>query len=35
MRGIGRVAGLDEEGIKHQATAVKPEPIVPKDLIKG
>lgn len=35
MRGIGRVAGLDEEGIKHQATAVKPEPIVPKDLIQG
>jgi N-methylhydantoinase A len=35
MRGIGRVAGLDEEGIKHQATAVKPEPIVPKELIRG
>ena len=35
MRAIGRVAGLDEEGIKHQATAVKPEPVVPKELIKG
>ena len=30
MRAIGRVAGLDEEGIKHQATAVKPEPLVPQ-----
>jgi N-methylhydantoinase A len=35
MRAIGRVAGLDEEGIKHQATARKPEPIVPKALIRG
>ncbi len=35
MRAIGRVAGLDEEGIKHQATAVKPEPLIPKELIKG
>ncbi|MBU2497366.1 MAG: hydantoinase/oxoprolinase family protein [Proteobacteria bacterium] len=35
MRAIGRVAGLDEEGIKHQATARKPEPIVPKELIRG
>ena len=35
MRAIGRVAGLDEEGIKHQATARKPEPIVPKGLIRG
>ena len=35
MRAIGRVAGLDEEGIKHQATARKPEPIVPTELIKG
>lgn len=35
MRGIGRVAGLSEDELKHQATAVKPEPIVPKELIKG
>ena len=35
MRAIGRVAGLDEEGIKHQATAVKPEPIVPRELVRG
>ncbi|MFH1487863.1 MAG: hydantoinase/oxoprolinase family protein, partial [Pseudomonadota bacterium] len=35
MRAIGRVAGLDEEGIKHQATARKPDPIVPKELIRG
>lgn len=35
MRGIGRVAGLTEDEIKHQATAVKPDPLVPKDLIAG
>lgn len=35
MRAVGRVAGLDEEGIKHQATAVKPEPLVPQELIRG
>ncbi|MBI2880827.1 MAG: hydantoinase/oxoprolinase family protein [Candidatus Tectomicrobia bacterium] len=35
MRGIGRVAGLTEDEIKHQATAVKPTPLVPKDLIAG
>jgi N-methylhydantoinase A len=35
MRAVGRVAGLDEEGIKHQAAAVKPEPLVPKELIRG
>ncbi len=35
MRAIGRVAGLDEEGIKHQATAVKPEPLIPKELMRG
>lgn len=35
MRAIGRVAGLSEEEIKHQATCVKPEPIVPRELIQG
>jgi len=35
MRAIGRVAGLSEEEIKHQATAVKPEPLVARELIKG
>src|SRR3990172_2600317 len=35
MRAIGRVAGLSEEEIKHQATAVKPEPMVARELIKG
>jgi N-methylhydantoinase A len=35
MRAIGRVAGLSEEEIKHQATAVKPVPLVPRRLIKG
>ncbi|MFC1906658.1 hydantoinase/oxoprolinase family protein [Chloroflexota bacterium] len=35
MKAIGRVAGLSEEEIKHQATAVKPVPLVPKRLIKG
>jgi N-methylhydantoinase A len=35
MRAIGRVAGLSEEEIKHQAAATKPAPIVPKALIRG
>lgn len=35
MRAIGRVAGLSEDEIKHQATAVKPKPIVPRELIYG
>lgn len=35
MRAGGRVAGLSEEEIKHQATAVKPVPLVPRKLIKG
>ncbi|MBI3077817.1 MAG: hydantoinase/oxoprolinase family protein [Deltaproteobacteria bacterium] len=35
MRAIGRVAGLSEEEIKHQATAVKPEPLVPRARIRG
>ena len=34
MRAVGRVAGLTEEEIKHQATAIKPQPLVPKQLIK-
>ena len=35
MRAIGRVAGLGEEEVKHQATCVKPEPFVPRELIRG
>jgi N-methylhydantoinase A len=35
MRAIGRVAGLSEDEIKHQAAATKPVPLVPKRLIKG
>lgn len=35
MRAIGRVAGLSEEEIKHQATCIKPVPIVPRELIRG
>ncbi|MCL4368832.1 MAG: hydantoinase/oxoprolinase family protein [Actinobacteria bacterium] len=35
MRGIGRVAGLDESAMKHQSACTKPEPIVPRHLIKG
>lgn len=35
MKAFGRVAGLSEEEIKHQATAVKPKPLVPRRLIKG
>ncbi|MFC2013422.1 hydantoinase/oxoprolinase family protein [Chloroflexota bacterium] len=35
MRAIGRVAGLSEDEIKHQVACTKPEPIVPKGLIKG
>ena len=35
MRAIGRVAGLSEDEIKHQAAATKPEPLVPRKLIKG
>lgn len=35
MRAIGRVAGLTTEALKHQAKCVKPEPVVPKELIKG
>ncbi len=35
MRAIGRVAGLDEYALKHQSACIKPEPVVPKELIKG
>lgn len=35
MRAIGRVAGLSEDEIKHQAVVTKPVPLVPKRLIKG
>ena len=35
MRGIGRVAGLSEHEIKHQAVVTKPEPLVPRRLICG
>lgn len=35
MRAIGRVAGLSEDEIKHQAAVTKPIPLVPKRFIKG
>lgn len=35
MRAIGRVIGLGEEAIKHVVATNKPEPLVPKNLIKG
>ncbi len=35
MRAVGRTDGLNELEIRHQATCRKPEPIVPKPLIKG
>lgn len=35
MRAIGRVAGLSELEMKHMAVANKPEPIVPRELIRG
>lgn len=35
MRAFGRVAGMGEEEIKHQSTAVKPKPVVPKSRIRG
>ncbi|MBI2874406.1 MAG: hydantoinase/oxoprolinase family protein, partial [Firmicutes bacterium] len=35
MRAWGRVAGLSEQEIKHQSTARKPEPLIPKWLTKG
>jgi N-methylhydantoinase A len=35
MRAIGRVVGLGEQAIKHMVATSKPEPIVPKTLIRG
>ncbi|AGL03185.1 hydantoinase/oxoprolinase family protein [Desulfoscipio gibsoniae] len=35
QRGGGRVAGLQESEIRHQAVCRKPEPLVPKSLIYG
>jgi len=35
MRGTGKVAGLSEEEIKRQTRTRKPEPIIPRKLIKG
>ncbi len=35
MRAIGKVAGLSEDEIKHQATIVKPVPMVSKQLVRG
>lgn len=35
MRGVGRIDGLSEEEIKHMAKVTKPEPLVPKTLIRG
>lgn len=35
MRAVGRVAGLSIEQIKHQSTATKPEPLVPRACIRG
>ncbi len=35
MRGMGRVAGLSEFEFKRQARARKPQPLVPRRLIKG
>src|SRR4030042_6413328 len=35
MRAMGRWVGLSEEEIKHVTTTRKPEPLIPKPLIKG
>jgi N-methylhydantoinase A len=35
QRGGGRVAGLKESEIRHQAVVRKPEPLIPKSLIRG
>ncbi|MGA3209269.1 MAG: hydantoinase/oxoprolinase family protein [Syntrophales bacterium] len=35
MRAVGRVAGLSDDEIKHQAVVAKPLPIVPRDRIFG
>lgn len=35
MRAIGRVAGLDEDELRHQSLITKPEPIVSRKWIRG
>lgn len=35
QRAVGRVDGLSAEEIRHQATCVKPEPVIPKKWIMG
>ena len=35
MRAVGRVAGLSFEEVKHQASCVKPEPLVPRTRVYG
>ena len=35
MRAVGRVDGLAEDEIRHVTRVTKPEPIVPKELIRG
>lgn len=35
MRAVGRVDGLDEDTIKHMAAPTKPDPIAPRDRIRG
>ena len=35
MRAVGRVDGLSEDEIRHVTRVTKPEPIVPKELIRG
>ncbi|MBI2371743.1 MAG: hydantoinase/oxoprolinase family protein, partial [Deltaproteobacteria bacterium] len=35
MRAIGRVDGLSEDEIKHFAYVTKPDPLVPRELIRG
>lgn len=35
MRAIGRVDGLPEEEVRHVPYVTKPEPLVPRDLIRG
>ena len=35
MRAVGRIDGLSEEEIKHMAKVTKPEPLVPKTMIRG
>ncbi len=35
QRAVGRVDGLHPEEVRHQAAVKKPEPFIPKELIKG